>query len=519
MARKLLILFMPLLWCAPSVSIDFKIPYVSPQDCKENQYFQFSSLRCVDCGTPGQKRADNVLSCVCETGYKTAKDTGGPTVVCEKCDPTGSSNSTRSLDGSFCIGCPKDVGFNRITGTCNSCQTKGNNYFATDRTQDGRRLSTRECVSCVEDTIKTGVNDKPACQRCHSSFLIFNDTFCSDCNNVNGYETSGGVCFEETKLLALAAVTDKVKYSDKDISSSFFLDHLKAAQILCSEESNFTACQLLGNLCVMLEYTQVGNDACKQYKDLITSKSSVGFVNDDNLDWPVLMPWLFYQNSASNAPEVLDKKDIAKKFQSNEDMSFVFAAFTLNGSFVGFETGLDVLQICKDRPSKMAAASKFATTYQSTCSVAVKDLMNKPMFLYDMYLVLENKLYPVPLLVENYKTGDENVNQETDREKWKLTRRFFIIDNLVGKSTDQALKWIRYSEKIELSIRMRSTDGEIYPPMLRIKYKALDVQDQETLNGNQDASFAVSYEMDTSKIKKDSEVFVHFDNSVKALLL
>jgi len=255
----------------------------------------------------------------------------------------------------------------------------------------------------------------------------------------------------------------------------------------------------------MLEYTETGNDACKQYTDLVNSKSSLGVVSDVNQDWPIVMPWLFYQNSANNAPEVLDKKDITQQFQSNEDMNFVFAVFTLNGSFVGYETSLDVLQICKDRPSKMASASKFATTYQSSCSVAVKELMKKPMLLYDMYLVLDKTLYPVPLLLENFKEGDEKVNEGTDREKWKLTRRFFVIDNLVGGD-----QWIRYPEKIELNVRMRSTDGEIFPPMLRIRYKELDIKDEEILNGNQDASFAVTYEMDTAKIKKDTEVFVCF---------
>ena len=502
MARKLLILFMSLLWCLPSVSIDFKIPYKTPDDCTPKQYFQFSSLRCQNCGTPGQIPSEDLLSCVCQTGYKVVEDKGGlNTLVCENCDTASSANTTSSLDGSFCVSCPNDVGFNTNTGTCNSCP---DNYFATDRRRDGSRLKSRECVPCIEDT-NTGLNYKQSCQRCHWSFL-FNDTFCSSCSKDEGdYVISGGVCFTETRLIPDAASLYKVKYGDKEITSPFFQFHLRAAQAVCQENSNFTACQLLGNLCVMLEYTQTGNDACKQYTDLVNSKSSLGVVSDVNQDWPIVMPWLFYQNSANNAPEVLDKKDITQQFQSNEDMNFVFAVFTLNGSFVGYETSLDVLQICKDRPSKMASASKFATTYQSSCSVAVKELMKKPMLLYDMYLVLDKTLYPVPLLLENFKEGDEKVNEGTDREKWKLTRRFFVIDNLVGGD-----QWIRYPEKIEVNVRMRSTDGEIFPPMLRIRYKELDIKDEEILNGNQDASFAVTYEMDTAKIKKDTEVFVCF---------
>ena len=138
------------------------------------------------------------------------------------------------------------------------------------------------------------------------------------------------------------------------------------------------------------------------------------------------------------------------------------------------------------------------------------DLKNVPMFLYDMFLTLEDKLYPVPVLMENYKVDGENVNEGTDRDTWKLTRRFYVVDNLIGISAggNQKLQYIRYSPKIELNIRLRSFDGEIYPPMLSIKYEALDVNDEDVLNSNREISFAVTYEMDISKVKKDTEVLL-----------
>lgn len=422
--------------------------------------------------------------------------------MCEKCNNAGSVNRTSSLDGSFCIECPTEVGFNIKTGTCNRCQA---NSVPTDRSRNGTRLSTRQCVTCNEETRPDG-DEMKACKRCHNSFFLSNNSFCSDCS-ANGYVISGGVCFDETVLLQDSSGLYKVEYGDSSFDSAFFRSNLRASQALCKEDSNFTACQLLGNLCVLRDYVPSGNDACKQYSDLVNSKSSE-VVSDVNRDWPVVMPWLFYQLSASDAPEVLDKKEITKKFERNEDINFVLAVYTLNGSFVGFEDGLNSLQMCKDRPSKMAAASKFATTYQSSCSVAVKDLMKVPMFLYDMFLVLEGELYPVPVLMENYVVDDENVNEGSDRDVWKLTRRFYVVDNLIGISPggNQELQYIRYAPKIEVNIRLRSSDGEIYPPMLRIKYEAVDLKDEDELNSNKDMSFAVTYEMDMSKITKDTEV-------------
>ena len=443
MARKLLILFTALSWCVPCIAI--KILYVTPEDCEnQNQFFQFSSLSCKDCGTPGQKLREDVLSCVCDEakGYKLLEDKGGPTVVCEKCDKTGSVNMTSSSNATFCVSCPKDV------GTCNNCPD-----FRTDRGFNGEQLQIRQCNRCTGETI-TSADNYQTCRRCHWSFFIVNNTFCSPCNEGDGnYVVSGRVCSEQTNyLIPDDANLNKVRYGDKDITSTFFRDNLRAAQALCKENSNLTACQLLGNLCVLLEYnTQRGNDACKQYKDLVDSRSLTGVVYEG---WP-LMPWLFYKSSSE--AEALDIKEL---FQSNEDMTFVFAVFTLNGSFVGFKTGLNILHLCQDRPSKMAAASKFATTYKSSCSVAVKELMRKPMLFYDMYLRLDKKLYPVPLLVENFLDGGEKVNEGTNRGRWKLTRRFYIVENIVGITAND--QWIRYAEKIELSIRMRSTDGEIY---------------------------------------------------------
>ena len=507
MARKLLILSIVSLWCLPSLCINYMMPYVTPQSCKANQYFQFSSLRCQDCGS-GQERSQDFLSCTCKVGYKTAENNGGPSdkIICEECDSSGSLNDTSSLDGSFCIKCPDTVGFNMKTGTCNSCPP---NSFAIDRDQNGTRLQARQCVACDEDTTLSG-EEKQACRRYHSSFLLGNSTIILECISTtrdSGYQVVGGICLKDEDLLPVDNKLYKVTYVDEDkpIDSSFYERNLRAAQALCKKDSNFTACQLFGNLCVLQDYS---GEVCKQYKTLVTAPESKANVVNDNSDWPSYLPWLFYyEETAGKAPDVLDKEEITQTFERNEDINFILVVYTLNGSFVGYENGLDSLQICKDRPSKMVAASKFATTYRSSCSVAVDELKKVPMFLYDMFLVLENKLYPVPVLMENYLKDGKKVNEESDRAKWQLTRRFYVVDNQIGiRSGSEALQFIRYASKIEVNVRLRSSDGEIYPPMLRLKYEPLDLTDEDTAKSSQDMSFAITYEMDISKIKKDTEV-------------
>ena len=496
----------------------FEIPYSDPGKCTSSQYFQFSSMQCVNCGA-GQKKSGDGLSCVCQSGYKLvahSKDDNGPIIQCERCS-TDVLNKTASFDGSFCIECPAGVGFDTGTGLCNDCPL---NAVPSDRTPDGAKRLTRECIACTADkTTPSGTGEGSYCGRCHDSFIISSQNSSKEtcsCSCADCIET-GGVCLRSTVIRESNDIY-RIGYSGNDkVVSFYFKDNFRAARALCDDKSNLTACQLLGNLCVLLTYnldvadgsnSGVATDACKEYTKLVESKANSGsVVNNRNFKWPVVMPWLYYDRG--NAGDILDKKDITTKFKAGQTLPFTLAEYTLNGSYFGQENGTTSIQLCQDRPTKMAAADKFATTFKYSCSVSVKDLMNKQMLFYDMYLLLGNqKMYPVPVLVDNYENKEVLVNQETDKTKWQLTRRFFLVDNDVGRtSAQEKLKYLRYAESIKLHVRLRSSDGEIYPPLLKVKYKTKDVSDKLVVNtGSVQVSFAVSYEMDLTKITKDTEV-------------
>ena len=59
---------------------------VLPSNCLVNEYFQFSSIRCVKCQV-NQRRSTNMISCECLPGYKLTSDFGGPVIGCSKCEP------------------------------------------------------------------------------------------------------------------------------------------------------------------------------------------------------------------------------------------------------------------------------------------------------------------------------------------------------------------------------------------------------------------------------------------------
>ena len=109
-----------------------------------------------------------------------------------------------------------------------------------------------------------------------------------------------------------------------------------------------------------------------------------------------------------------------------EKLRFVVIVFTPNGTFVGIQNDTSVMQLCQESASKMAAAFSFLTTYKISCTISVQKLKSQEMLFYDLYYYVGDKLYPVPLLVENYLSSGTAVNTKTDKTKWKLTRRLFL---------------------------------------------------------------------------------------------
>ena len=493
----------------------FEIPYSTPKKCKPKQYFQFSSLSCKDCGS-GQKQSKDGLSCVCKVGH-IQSDVSGGNIECVKCTSVGVFNSTSSLDGSFCVECPSNVGFNIGTGDCQSCPEGS---IPVDRHQNGSRREMRLCVRCTGDTSPALIGN--VCKHCHPSFL---NTSRSCLCPTDSKAVIGGLCLEKTSVIKENNQDMyAVRYDEKTVISYFFKENLRAAQVECDKDSNLTACQLLGNLCVLLDYNLdaadgkgTNTDACKEYLKIVKKKTKEGTVHTID-DWAPTLPWLYYRESVKDAVDILDSRDVGTKFAANEKMTFVLAIYTLNGTFVGLQNGTEVFQMCQDRPSKLEAAARFGTTYRLSCSVTVEDLMKMPMFFYDMFIIAnDGQLFPIPVLDENFKVKSKFVNREGDRTKWQLTRRFVTVDNLVGKPQgDLNLRQLRYAKDIELSIKLRSSDGEIYPPLLRIRYDFVDVTDEDTdfSKSTKTVSFTVSYEMDTEDIRKDTMVSEVKPNSI-----
>ena len=216
--------------------------------------------------------------------------------------------------------------------------------------------------------------------------------FCLDNNFVTIVE-EGGVCFSSatSKLLPDLPSAYTVAYANvQTLESAYFRYHLRASQTLCKENQNFTACQILGNLCVMFMYNEdnyqnsrlSSTDACKEYL-LVTSAYRGDFVNRLT-DWPAVMPWLFYK--VDTPVEVLDKTAIGTKFKRGQKMQFVLVKFAGNGTFLGIVNDTTDIQLCVMAESILSKAFSFTTTFKSQCKLKLRDLWKNRETIFMIYI-------------------------------------------------------------------------------------------------------------------------------------
>lgn len=333
-------------------------------------------------------------------------------------------------------------------------------------------------------------------------------------------QLTGGICFSSASDIEPDdSPLYEVTFKSATFESAYFYEHIRAAHGMCQPKfGNLTACQLLGNLCTLLLYKSASSresSACKLYQSFTQ-------LGRRSTEWPVDMPWLYYEEDMGD--KILEEINVRETYtfpQSRLDL--VLITYALNGSYLGAQSVKgSSLQLCAASESVLDAALQFGTTYKKSCLVSVRSFWDenryKPVF-YDMYLQFEyqlkKKLYAIPLLIRNFNSHADN----EDRRKWKLVRRFFLVDNVSGKEITKSsgasgqsqtkvagkARAVRYVEKMVLNIELRDSSGQIYPPFLDITYSSADTDDYDADKKVQ-VSFEVTYRMNMNKYKRDKAI-------------
>lgn len=448
------------------------------------------------------------LTCICQIGYKTVT-TDKASISCEKCL---SDKPAVTKDGFGCIRCPGGLS---VEGTC-QCPPGD---VLVEREINGTFLETARCEMCDEDSpalfIPNSSGDR--CERCLAAYV---NTSCA-CKSPN--VLSGGLCFPPGILST--NVNPTVTYSQLKFSvqSAWFLQNLYSSSTACLGFSNLTACQALGNMCVMNmhSFSSASTDACGLFNTIFRTMAALSSTQGISY-WRANLPWLYYGDEPGLASRVLQTDPIPTRFSfrgknKNTDIRLLAAVYNVRGGFLRWEqVGGQNLQLCPQPKTKQAAAFSFGTAYKESCDLSVAELFAthpEPLF-YDVFLDLggENrKLLPLPTLVQNQQYNGRFINQE-NMNNWYLSRRMFLVDTLSGreKSTSSQPKVIRVVSSVRIRFQLvpRTQEGQVFPPLMTVTYTDVPITDINTQTVS--TTFAVEYEMDQkeARLKTDTALGV-----------
>ncbi|KAG8441839.1 hypothetical protein GDO86_010860 [Hymenochirus boettgeri] len=503
-SRYVFLCFTALLGLCHTVSITLQLP----TDCGFQEFYDRGNLSCAKCAN-NQKPSHGGFSCVCLSGYK-LNSTGS----CEKCP----ENMGVTTDGWSCIKCPSGL---HPDGHC-LCPT---GKILVERERNGSLLLEAECIHCDgTDPALTAPNILGnRCERCHPT--VINRSNSCNCSQPN--ILTGGICYNAAgSLLSRALLT--VRYSQLGITlrSEWFAVHLQTSAAACLLYSNQSACQALGNMCVLNMHTisTANADACGLFQYIFTSTAGLGTTRFFSF-WRTNLPWLFYGDQPGLALRTLTSAPVPTSFtfkESNEvqntKLQFLAAVYNIHGDFLEWNTlqgGL--LQLCPDTTVRLDAAYDFGTTYQQNCDITVSKMLRdypEPLF-YDVYLTYlgtdgQKHLLPVPVLNLNLQYNEMFVNQGDNVNNWILSRRIFLVDTVSGRenSLTSLPRLLRIAKKITISIRLvpDTYKGIIYPPLMIVEYADVQIQNPESQTVR--VSFSIHYEMKQSDSLRHTDVAI-----------
>uniref|UniRef100_A0A8C2I976 Transmembrane protein 67 n=1 Tax=Cyprinus carpio TaxID=7962 RepID=A0A8C2I976_CYPCA len=474
----------------------FSISFQQPSDCGVDSYFDISSLSCVKCG-PNQVR----LACECQTGFRVLVSNGA-SITCQQCPD---ANQGVTQDGYGCIHCFGSVGEN------GKCQCPKGSVLV-ERDGNGNPLNESRCEACNATEPAFSAPDRTGnrCVRCEDSFINSSQSCVCGASNIQ----AGGMCFPSNICFTFLHV--RLCFG-KYISFAHF-----ALQLF----SNRTACQSLGNMCVMNmhSFSTINNDACGLYNTVYRATATLTLICDSRR---ANLPWLYYGDQLGLASRILQNEPLPVGFSFKGAQKLRAAVYSVRGEFLRWESvGGGNLQLCPDSPSRQQSAFTFGTAYKQSCVLSVSELLNgypEPVF-YDVFLVIQKPqevkhLLAVPLLNINQQFNGQSTNEGSNMNNWLLTRRLMLVDTLSGRqnSLSSSPGVIRVASNIKIGFQLvpNTQKGQVYPPLMTVTYSDIPVTDPTTQTVT--VSFSLEYTMDQEEARVKTDVSMNNKNQFSVL--
>uniref|UniRef100_A0A673LWS0 Meckelin-like n=1 Tax=Sinocyclocheilus rhinocerous TaxID=307959 RepID=A0A673LWS0_9TELE len=498
----------------------FSVSFQQPSDCGVDSYFDISSLSCVKCG-PNQVSSKSGLACECQTGFRVLVSNGA-SITCQQCPD---ANQGVTQDGYGCIPCSGSVGEN------GKCQCPKGSVLV-ERDGNGNPLNESRCEACNATEPAFSAPDRTGnrCVRCEDSFINSSQACVCGTSNIQ----AGGMCFPSNGLPT--SVVPNVIFSKlaNSVLSAWFSNFMYSSAAACLLFSNRTACQSLGNMCVMNmhSFSTINNDACGLYNTVYRATAAQGSSQDVSY-WRANLPWLYYGDQLGLASRIIQNEPLPVGFsfkgaQKNTDIELQAAVYSVRGEFLRWESvGGGNLQLCPDTLTRQQSAFTFGTAYKQSCVLSVSELLNgypEPVF-YDVFLVIQKPqedkhLLAVPLLNINQQFNGQFTNEGSNMNNWLLTRRLMLVDTLSGRqnSLSSSPGVIRVASNIKIGFQLvpNTQKGQVYPPLMTVTYSDIPVTDPTTQTVT--VSFSLEYTMDQEEARVKTDVSMNNENQFSTIM-
>lgn len=479
------------------------------------QYFDTTKLECKSCAADEKPESQPFqggpsIACSCEEDY--SKNCASPPCSCEKC----TSGKASSSNGALCL-----------------------NFAGAECAATQRRVETSNDITCVECPAgkwSPFSPSQPAVKLFRSScvsetcgeYLGQPEDTSSACvctgtdSKRTDFGTDGqGTCIRTSVQTKIKQQTPgrnefRINYfnveedagSDPkpvEVESTLFSKFFWPAAAGCWDAqetptaSSKEACQALANMCVLDMYRDdTGSDASTKACSAYEKAKVFAGTGDPNADLPEI------KFDGDSPISILTNKDIkmdfsfdmTKKGGTHDTLTFILNTYAINGTWLGFKKLTNDFLYC-DVGGNDAPWLKFGYGFQKQYTCDLKSFLTESgePRMYDIWLVDDeqaggtDKLFPVPVRIINYGSGDDrpNANSHKDDESDDvLVRRFFLYDSVTSCETPECLersykgnddphknapKVLRYAKDITLSVMLqKGSDENIYPPVLEIEY-------------------------------------------------
>eukprot|EP00656_Telonema_subtile_P001542 TRINITY_DN1067_c0_g2_i4.p1 TRINITY_DN1067_c0_g2~~TRINITY_DN1067_c0_g2_i4.p1 ORF type:complete len:632 (+),score=90.68 TRINITY_DN1067_c0_g2_i4:47-1897(+) len=344
--------------------------------------------------------------------------------------------------------------------------------------------------TCACSSAYTQVNDRCLHSETYASILL-------------SYPVSTAYTVTYPDVVSAAGTTTS------SVTSAVFEQWFYEAGVKCQRGLAPEWCQMLANMCVLQMYLKTAS-SCALFISLTSTTEVHGFTG-----WTTGVGFLYYAVTTHLA----DTTSITTQYSYQkvgvpytDTISMRFARFAFNGTFLGWQNLTTQLALCGGDFDAQMKWTSFGTWKRIACNIDINRFINgNDTEFMDPYFVNEDgTLYPMPVIVANYVAGgakpqdkfSEFYYQETFGATAALTRRFFLYDNLSGRTgvynaTPSVVRIIKTAGILISTQDLLPSD--LHPPRLVIQYHEVDITNLAKDTKYEVATeFGIAYDMWTS---------------------